>query len=205
MKIPFEGFDGFEANEVEYDWFSEQPENENKFEDVADLRDSAALAVEEMDKRLIELPETGKEGVTFAEGLEGSMNMAFSSVYEKLCGTPPQKQYELISEWTRELGERCEVIRTELGKCTQAEIAARISACFNENGCVLAVLDNGIWQEVKDGEELFLDGGLATVEISEINDGQLTLLNYNRGQRREIRMSVDSFVETCGLLFEVLK
>lgn len=183
--------DILEGKELEFDWFPEYKETD-EYTGIIDLSNIAGHRPEVL--------------LEFSDSLEAGMNQTFSSVYERLCGSGMEQQSVLLSDCLEALNRGCEVIKRELGECTEQEITARIEVCLSENGCVIAAVDNEDWKAWKDMEaSLFMDSGIRVIEIAGIVDTCIVANDAADGDKDFVMVPLSDFSAMNGLLLEVLK
>ena len=202
-----------EGKDLEFDWFPECRETDD-YTGIMDLSHIAAHKFEgetegEAEEEYSEIP-TGKGGpeafVCYDGGLEKALNRTFSSVHERLCGDRLEFQSILLSDCVEALNVGCEVIRSKLSECTDQEISARIEVCLNENGCVIAAVDNESWKELVGMEaSLFMDSGIRIIEITQVKDDCIIVNDIADGNEDSVKVTISKFSRMNGLLLEVLK
>lgn len=205
-----------EIEESEFDWFPEgveEPGDTDEYSEIPDL----SIAVRDMEikkkKDILDgvVYESGnvEESRRFSEGLDGSMNAVFSSVYEKLCGGRVEINSGRPMEVIEILNKKCEVLQTEMCGRSGSEMAARIEACLDEKGCVIAIVDNEklsmVLQENGFTESEFMDCGLRTLEIIDYKEEKITIHMFENGQEHTVLLFPDEFSQLEGILLEVLK
>ena len=133
------------------------------------------------------------------------MNEVFSCVYEELCGYELSIKSEILSDYIKEMNKSCEVIQTDINSCSESELAARVERCIGENGRVIAVVDNDMWEEIFGNHDtVFMDSGLRTILIDGKDDNHIYVCDY-ANQDFNMSITVGDFAKLHGILLEVLK
>ncbi len=190
----------FDGNELEFDWFPDELSETEPYDEITDLSYEAQELMnayddtEEIDSIATDIEEYPKER------LDMCMNSVFSDVKEKLCGVKCDVQSEYFSEYIDELSSDCEIISTPIHNCSKSELKSRVEQCIEENGCIIAAIDNSGFES----ETVFLDGGSRVVNVVGIDDSFIYLSdNFFSGNMTSI--SIEDFLKLDGMILEVLK
>lgn len=192
------------SKETEFDWFPD--ENEIMYAQTDDRIENQTYTEYDLyETAYVEPAQAEQRDIIFSESLDGAMNEVFSSVYEELCGYELSMKSEILSDYIKELNKSCEVIQTDIDSCTASELAARVERCIGENGRVIAVVDNDMWEEMLGNHDfVFMDSGLRTILIDGKEDDYIYVCDY-ANQDFNVSITVGDFAKLHGILLEVLK
>lgn len=191
----------FEEDILEFEWFSDEIEaldEDAVYSEIMDLK-------LEVEKGMEREEEIWKPEKCFYGDLNGMMKTVFSDVQENLCGRKAEICSSILAAHIKELSQYCEVLSSDLYDCLESEVCARIEKCIDEKGCVIAVVDNGQWENDGKQEMIFLDDGMRVLEVIGIDDKNLIINDYGRPDGENIQVQVTEFVKMNGVLLEVLK
>lgn len=201
----------FEGKELEFDWF---PDSIEMLEEISDYSEITDLKIEAKELPIDIISALDNENTNlrndeiredFGEGLDGAMGYVFSEVEEKLCGIESKIKSEYLTDYIDELNQKCEVICTNICNCSESELRSRVEQCVNDNGCVIATIDNICLTYDDEMESVFLDDGIKTIEIIGIEDLVVIAKDYSLYFESRIEININKFLKLNGIILEVFK
>ena len=205
--------DAYMEESEELDWFREETDGMKRsvnYDSLTDLR--MELEKQPLEEEF-ECGDIKEDGLMwkYSEDLADAMNDTFSAVSEKLYGYEMPEQKGLLSDYVRQLEEKCEVVTSGLCRKEQeiqgnTESIARIEACLSERGCVIAMVSDDQWREyLREPEALLMDSGVRSLWVTGIKGDMVVVNDFANENGRSLCVPREEFCKMHGILMEVYK